>query len=91
MTSNVFFSSSISSYIFDRIERLVRYDDVKRRGQTDVFRGEMIKAVNNEIGDSRLWRDIFEHLPDNGEMNVTIKLLPWGPQKEDDWSVDLHF
>ena len=82
MTSNVTFSSSIISFIFVGIERLARHDDDKRRGQTDVFRGEIIKAVNNEI------RDIFEYFPDDGEVAVSVKLLPWGPRK-DHWSVDL--
>ena len=79
MTSNVTFPPSVISLIFDRIERLVRHDDYKRRGQTDVFRGEMIKAANNEI------RDIFEYFPDHVEVKVSIKLLPGGDQ----WSVDL--
>ena len=71
--------------IFFLYEPSLRLDNPghdKRRGQTDIYRGEVIKSVNQEI------RDILEFFPEAGEIRVGIKLVHWS-SLHDHWSVDL--
>ena len=62
--------------------RLDNFGNDRVPGNTDIYRGESIKSINNDI------RDYLEYFPDNGEIAAYVKLIKWGLH-EDDWNPDL--